>query len=55
MKNGEVNEKFTEREVKEMVNKAYQNKSKDESLEEFKDRVENSIEIDAEHMKGERH
>ena len=50
MKNGEVNEKFTE-----MVNKAYQNKSKDESLEEFKDRVENSIEIDAEHMKGERH
>lgn len=55
MKNAEVNEKFTEREVKEMVNKAYQNKSKDESLEEFKDRVENSIEIDAEHMKGERH
>ena len=27
--------KVTEREVKEMVNKAYQNKSKDESLEEF--------------------
>lgn len=52
MENGEIKDKFTEREVKEMVEKAYKNNT--DSLEDFQEKIENEIEADAERMKGER-
>ena len=50
MENGEIKDKFTEREVKEMVEKAYKNNT--DSLEDFQEKIENKIEADAERMKG---
>ena len=54
MKNNEIADKFTEREVREMVEKAWNNKGNDETLEEFQKNMEEEIEADAENMRGER-
>ena len=54
MENDEIADKFTEREVKEMVEKAWENKDSEETLEEFQKKVEEEIEADAENMRGER-
>ena len=54
MKNDEIADKFTEREVREMVEKAWNNKDNEETLEEFQKNIEEEIEADAENMRGER-
>ena len=54
MKNGQIADKFTEREVRAMVEKAWENRDKDENLEEFQKNIEEDIEADAENMRGER-
>ncbi len=52
MENGEIAEKFTEREVREMVTKAWENRSDEQTLEEFQKKVEDDIEYDAQYMRG---
>ena len=54
MQNGEINDKFTEREIRERVERAWNNKQEDMSTEEFQKNVEEDIEQDAENMRGER-
>lgn len=54
MKNEQISDKFTEREVREMVSKAWNNKDNEETLEEFQKNLEEDIEADAENMPGER-
>ena len=54
MQNGEINEKFTEREVRERVERAWDNKEEDMTTAEFQKSVEEDIEADAENMRGER-
>ena len=54
MKNDEIADKFTEREVRERVEKAWNNKDNEETLEEFQKNMEEEIEADAENMRGER-
>ncbi len=54
MKNGEISDKFTEREVRERVEKEWTQKGDEQSLEDFKEDVETEIEADAENMRGER-
>ena len=54
MKNEKINNKFTEREVREMVERAWDKKDNEETLEEFKERIEDTVELDAENMRGER-
>ena len=54
MKNDEIADKFTEREVREMVEKAWNNKESEKTLEEFQKDVQEEIEADAENMRGER-
>ena len=54
MQNGEINDKFTEREIRERVERAWNNKQEDMSTEEFQKNVEEDIELDAENMRGER-
>lgn len=54
MQNGEINDKFTEREIRERVERAWNNKQEDMSKEEFQKNMEEDIEQDAENMRGER-
>ena len=54
MKNDEIADKFTKREVKEMVERAWDRKEEDKTLAEFQKDVEEDIEADAENMRGER-
>ena len=54
MKKDEIADKFTEREVRERVEKAWNNKDNEETLEEFQKNMEEEIEADAENMRGER-
>ena len=54
MQNGEINDKFTEREVRERVERAWDNKEEDMSTVEFQKNIEEDIEADAENMRGER-
>ena len=54
MKNEQIADKFTEREVRERVEKAWNNKDNEETLEEFQKNMEEEIEADAENMRGER-
>lgn len=54
MKNEKINNKFTKREVREMVERAWDKKNNEETLEEFKERMEDTVELDAENMRGER-
>ncbi len=54
MQNGEINDKFTEREIRERVESAWNQKDNEETLEEFQKNVEEDIEADAENMRGER-
>ena len=54
MKNEQISNKFTEREVREMVERAWDRKEEDKTLEEFQKDVEEDIEADAENMRGER-
>ena len=54
MQNGEINDKFTEREIRERVERAWNDKEEDMSAEEFQKNVEEDIEQDAENMRGER-
>lgn len=54
MKNERIADKFTEREVREMVERAWENRDVDNTLEEFQKNVEEDIEADAENMRGER-
>ena len=53
MKNEQIADKFTEREVREMVERAW-DKKEDKTLEEFQKNIEEDIEADAENMRGER-
>ena len=52
MKNEKISDKFTEREVREMVERAWDKKDNEETLEEFKERREDTVELDAENMRG---
>lgn len=54
MRNDEIADKFTKREVKEMVERAWDRKEEDKTLAEFQKDVEEDIEADAENMRGER-
>ena len=54
MQNGEISDKFTEREVRERVERAWNNKEEDMSTVEFQKNIEEDIEADAENMRGER-
>lgn len=54
MKNEQIAGKFTEREVRGMVERAWERKDNEESLEDFRKNVEEDIEADAENMRGER-
>ena len=54
MGNNEISEKFTEREIRERVEREWNQKDDNESLEKFTERVEEDIETDAQYMKGER-
>ena len=54
MKNDEISEKFTEREVRERVEREWNQKNDDETLDNFRERVEDDIETDAQYMRGER-
>ena len=54
MKNEEIADKFTQREVRDMVEKGWKNRNNDESLENFQKRMEEDIEQDAQNMRGER-
>ena len=54
IKNEQIADKFTEREVRERVEKAWNNKDNEETLEEFQKNMEEEIEADAENMRGER-
>ena len=53
MKNDKIKDTFTEREVREMVVRAWDRKG-DKNLEEFQKDVKEDIEADAENMRGER-
>lgn len=53
MQNGEISDKFTEREVRERVERAWNNKEEDMSSTEFEQNIEEDIEADAENMRGE--
>ena len=48
MRNDEIADKFTKREVKEMVERAWDRKEEDKTLAEFQKDVEEDIEADAE-------
>lgn len=54
MKNREISDKFTEREVRERVKKAWDKKEEDMSTNEFQKNMEEDMEADAENMRGER-
>lgn len=54
MENNEISEKFTEREVRERVEREWNQKNDDETLDNFRERVEDDIETDAQYMRGER-
>ena len=54
MQNGEISDKFTEREIRERVERAWNNKEEDTSAVEFQKSIEEDIEADAENMRGER-
>lgn len=54
MQNGEISDKFTEREIRERVERAWNNKEEDTSAVEFQKSIEKDIEADAENMRGER-
>ena len=54
MKNGEISDKFTEREVRQRVEKAWNQKEENISREEFQKNMEQDIEQDATNMRGER-
>ena len=54
MQNGEINDKFTEREIRERVEREGNNKEENISKEEFQEDIEQDIEADAENMRGER-
>ena len=54
MQNGEISDKFTEREIRERVEREWNNKEENISKEEFQENIEQDIEQDAENMRGER-
>lgn len=54
MQNGEINDKFTEREIRERVEREWNQKEEDMSKEEFQKNIEQDIEQDAANMRGER-
>lgn len=54
MQNGEISDKFTEREIRARVQKAWDNKQEDMSTEEFQKNMEEDMQMDAENMRGER-
>ena len=54
MQNGEISDKFTEREIRERVEREWNNKEENISKEEFQEDIEQDIEADAENMRGER-
>ena len=53
MQNGEISDKFTEREIRERVEREWNNKEENISKEEFQENIEQDIEQDAENMRGE--
>src|SRR5699024_3197246 len=53
MENNEISEKFTEREVRERVEREWNQKNDNETLDNFRERVEEDIETDAQYMRGE--
>ena len=54
MQNDEISDKFTEREIRERVENAWNNKEEDMSTADFEKNIEEDIELDAENMRGER-
>lgn len=54
MQNGKIRDKFTEREIRERVEKEWNNKEENISQKEFAQNIEQDIEQDAENMHGER-
>lgn len=54
IKNNEIADKFTEREIRERVENEWNKKEENISKEEFEKKVEEDIEMDAENMRGER-
>ena len=54
MQNGEISDKFTEREIRERVEREWNNKEENISKEEFQENIEQDIEQDAENMYGAR-
>ena len=54
MQNGEINDKFTESEIRERVEREWNQKEEDMSKEEFQKNIEQDIEQDAANMRGER-
>ena len=54
MQNGEISDKFTEREIRERVEREWNQKEEDMSKEEFQKNIEQDIEQDAANMRGER-
>ena len=52
MQNGDITDKFTEREIRDRVEKAWNNKEEDISTTEFQKNIEEDIELDAENMHG---
>lgn len=54
MQNGEIRDNFTEREIRERVEREWNKKEENVSKEEFQENIEEDIELDAENMRGER-
>lgn len=54
MQNGEISDKFTEREIRQRVEREWNQKEEDMSKEEFEKNIEQDIELDAGNMRGER-
>lgn len=54
MQNGEISDKFTEREIRERVEREWNSKEENISKEEFQENIEQDIEQDAENMYGAR-
>ncbi len=54
MQNGEIRDNFTEREIRERVEREWNKKEENVSKEEFQENIEEDIELDAENMRGKR-
>lgn len=52
MKNSEISDKFTEKEIRERVERKWEQKDSEMTKEEFQKNMEEDIEIDAENMRG---